>query len=123
MFRLYDFRTAELGHPPPLTEPVFCDKNGNPIGSYKKGFDSACEQAGVLYSTDGDKKSIYSLRHFYAHRRIIDGNVSVYELANHLGTAVLLIEQHYGPQLNIASSIKVSGTGHNQTDETTTYPF
>lgn len=123
LFRLYDFRTTELGHPPPLTEAVFCDKNGNSIGSYKKGFDSVCEQAGVLYSTDGDKRSIYSLRHFYAHRRIIDGNVSVYELANHMGTSVELIEQHYGPQLNIVSSMRVSANENKQSTNTQNYPF
>ena len=123
LFRLYDFRTNELGHPPQLSEPVFCNESGREIGSYKKGFDAACEQAGVLYSTDGDKRSIYSLRHFYAHRRIIDGNVSVYELANHMGTSVELIQDHYGPQLNVQSSFRISASGHNQDRTTSHYPF
>ena len=122
LFRLYDFRTNELGHPPQLSEPVFCNESGKEIGSHKKGFDAACEQAGALYSTDGEKRSIYSLRHFYAHRRIIDGNVSVYELANHMGTSVDLIQDHYGPQLNIASSFKVSATTNDQST-TENYPF
>lgn len=122
LFRLYDFRTNELGHPPPANEPVFCNEIGKEIGSFKKGFDAACSQAGVLYSTDSEKRSLYSLRHFYAHMRIIEANVSVYELANHMGTSVELIQDHYGPQLNIASSFKVSETNYDQSQDGV-YPF
>jgi len=123
LFRLYDFRREELGRNPPQSEFVFCSNNGLPIGSYKKGFDSVCSQADILHDSEGNKRSLYSLRHFYAHRRIIDANVSVYELANHMGTSVEMIEMHYGPQLNIASSIKVSQTSHTVGETENNYPF
>ena len=31
-----------------LEEPIFCHPNGQPIGSFKKGFEQALNEAGVL---------------------------------------------------------------------------
>lgn len=43
---------------------------------------------------DGKSRSLYSLRHYYATQRILEG-VSFGQLANQMGTSVLMIERHY----------------------------
>jgi integrase len=43
---------------------------------------------------DGKARSLYSLRHYYATQRILEG-VSFGQLANQMGTSVAMIERHY----------------------------
>ena len=43
---------------------------------------------------DGKARSLYSLRHYYATQRILEG-VSFGQLANQMGTSVSMIERHY----------------------------
>lgn len=49
---------------------------------------------GLLYSADGKRRSLYSLRHVYADLRLSQ-NVSVYDLAKNMGTQIQNIEKHY----------------------------
>ena len=56
-----------------LEEPIFCHPNGRPIGSFKKGFEQALNEAGVLRGSDGKERVPYSLRHTYATMRISEG--------------------------------------------------
>lgn len=109
LYRLYDFREQESGSAPNKSNFVFCHKDGTPIGSFKKGFDAICKYADALYDNDGNKRTIYSLRHFYAHMRIRD-QVSVYDLASQMGTSVKMIEDHYGPELDLYSGLRASST-------------
>jgi len=50
---------------------------------------------GLLFDRDGDKRSLYSLRHTYATLRLEKGDVSVYDLAMNMGCKVQQIENHY----------------------------
>jgi hypothetical protein len=45
--RLRNFRSEEAKMLN-LEEPIFCHPNGRPIGSFKKGFEQALNEAGVL---------------------------------------------------------------------------
>lgn len=49
----------------------------------------------MLYDRDGDRRSLYSLRHTYATMRLEKGDVSVYDLSLNLGCKVKQIENHY----------------------------
>jgi integrase len=40
-----------------LEKPIFCHPNGRPIGSFKKGFEQALNEAGVLRGSDGKNAS------------------------------------------------------------------
>jgi hypothetical protein len=42
------------------------------------------------------KRSLYSLRHTYAHFSILNETMDVYTLARQMGTSVKMIELHYG---------------------------
>ncbi len=44
----------------------------------------------------GKDRTLYSLRHFYATKMLIKGDVTVYQLAEHMGTSVAMIKAHYG---------------------------
>ena len=92
--RLQNFRSEEAKMLN-LEEPIFCHPNGRPIGSFKKGFQQALNEAGVLRGSDGKKRVPYSLRHTYATMRISEG-VSVFQLAANMGTSVEMIESFYG---------------------------
>ena len=50
---------------------------------------------GLLLDRDGDRRSLYSLRHTYATLRLEKGDVSVYDLAMNMGCKVQQIENHY----------------------------
>ncbi|EDP66888.1 Integrase [alpha proteobacterium BAL199] len=93
--RLRDFRTDELGHEPPSSEVVFCNRDGEPIHSFKKGFERVMSECGLLFQDNGQKRVPYSLRHTYATMRIAEG-VNVYQLASNMGTSVDMIEMYYG---------------------------
>ena len=93
--RLAEFRTNELDHPPSVNEFIFCRRDGSPTGSFKKGFERALREAGVLYGSDRQRRVPYSLRHTYATMRISEG-VSVFQLAANMGTSVEMIENFYG---------------------------
>ena len=50
---------------------------------------------GLLYDRDGEKRTLYSLRHTYATFRLELGDVSVYDLSLNMGCKVAQIERHY----------------------------
>jgi len=77
-------------------DPVFCNDEGIPIESFKKGFDALLKDAGLLHDRYSEKRAPYSLRHTYATFALIYGRVSVYTLAVNMGTSVAMIEKHYG---------------------------
>ena len=101
---------------PALSEPVFCNADGTAVGSFKKGFESYLKHYGLEMSAEGDKRTLYSLRHTYATFRLGHG-VDVYKLAKNMGTSVEMIERFYGHTTNkgnaseltrVASRMKVT---------------
>ena len=89
-------RRIELeGNEVPNGEAVFCSIPGKAIGSFKKGFDSLVRFADLTKDSQGQKRTIYSLRHSYATFRLIEG-VNQYLLAQNMGTSVEMIERFYG---------------------------
>ena len=51
--------------------------------------------AGMLYGSDGKKRTPCSLRHTYATVRLSEG-VSIFQLAANMGTSVEMLENFYG---------------------------
>jgi integrase len=96
--RLRKFRRDEVGVVRP-DEPIFCHPDGCPVGSYKKGFETVLDQAGILFGPEDKRRVPYSLRHTYATMRLGEG-VSVYALASNMGTSVKMIDEFYGKKRN-----------------------
>ena len=124
--RLYNFRTEETGFKPPLSEHIFSHKNGNPIKSFKRSFNTLLEKSGLLYNSKNQKRVLYSLRHTYASMRLQEG-VSIYQLSSNMGTSVEMIENYYGKKRNTtsrsASEITKMNTSKKSGDLDTQLPW
>ena len=95
--RLWDFRWEELGHAPSPDEFVFCSRDGSKVIDRKKSFASLLNYCGLRTNVAGELRSLYSLRHFYAHQQLRnDPPTSVYDLARNMGTSVKVIESNMG---------------------------
>jgi integrase len=47
---------------------LFCNAHGKQITGFYKTFAALLDEAGLLYTEDGDRRSAYSLRHYYAEQ-------------------------------------------------------
>ena len=84
--RILELRMKELGKKPDNDDYVFCNRDGTPIGSFKKSFSALLKSAGVEADSHGNKRTIYSLRHTYATFRLQEG-VHQFVLAKNMGTS------------------------------------
>jgi integrase len=63
---------------------VFCPTKGEVIKSSRKGFDSPLKYSDLTNDSNGNKRNLYSLRHFYATQRLSE-EVSPFLLARQMG--------------------------------------
>ena len=75
--------------------PVFYEYRGEEIGSFSRGFAALMKEADLYVDDKGKTRDAYCLRHYYATERLLSG-VSIYTLAENMGTSVGVIQQHYG---------------------------
>lgn len=126
--RIWDLRISELNTQaddkdekkktqiePSLSEPIFCSNKGVAIASFKKGFESYLKNYGLEFSADGDRRTLYSLRHTYATFRLSHG-VDVYKLAKNMGTSVEMIERFYGHTTNSGNATELTRVGKRSTE-------
>jgi len=59
------------------------------------------------------KRSLYSLRHTYAHFALLTDKMDVYTLARQMGTSVKMIEQHYGHLQPSQKADVIAGKRHS----------
>ena len=104
---------------------VLCSTEGKHINSFRKGFDNLLNYCDLTYDADGNKRSLYSLRHFYATQRLSE-EVSPFLLARQMGTSVEMLERFYGHVVTslvakeitkTKGQVKSPKTGNNE------YPF
>ena len=69
--------------------------DGRPVQRMIKSYYDMLEAFKLLYDKNGEKRTLYSLRHTYATFRLED-EVSVHLLAKQMGTSTQMIDQHYG---------------------------
>jgi integrase len=108
--RIWDLRCREMdGETPSKDGYVFCHPDGKPIQTFKKGFATLVREAGVELDREGERRTIYSLRHTYATFRLQEG-VNHYVLARNMGTSVKMLEQFYGHTSNRAMASELTKT-------------
>ena len=107
--RIYDMRKQEINNNPDYDGFVICKRDGSPIGSFKKGFDSLLTYCDLVNDEKGQKRTLYSLRHFYATQRLSE-EVSPYLLASNMGTSVEMLERHYGQVVNDLVALEITKT-------------
>ena len=124
--RIYDLRREEeQGHPSP-DEPVFLSmKTKRPYTTFKRTFGSILNYCGIPAETSKGTRTIYSLRHFYATMRLIEG-VSPFLLSKQMGTSVEMLEKFYGHVITseVADRISKTNTPHKEANPSEEqYPF
>lgn len=113
--RIYQLRVQELAtKDEPSPDPganslIFCHRDGSPIASFKKSFQSLIRAAKVETDSHGQKRTIYSLRHTYATFRLHEG-VHQFSLAKNMGTSVAMLERYYGHTSNVTSAHELTKT-------------
>ena len=80
-----------------INEPVFKLASGEVTKNLAGTFRILMKESGLDKDRDvKHKRSLYSLRHTYAHEVLMKERMDVYTLAKQMGTSVKMIEQHYG---------------------------
>ena len=105
--RIFELRTTELGKKPDSNDYIFCGKDGKPIGSFKRAFTTLIKEANVETDEQGNRRTLYSLRHTYATISLQEG-VHQFVLAKNMGTSVAMLEKHYGHTSSIASAAELT---------------
>ena len=85
------------------TDYFFTNYDGSWVKNISKSYVTAARMLKLYMSSDGKPRPLYSLRHYYATQRLMDG-VQVFDLARNMGTSVKQIEQHYGHVLSTQKS-------------------
>lgn len=75
---------------------LFRMADGNKIITLIDQFNVVIERAGIERNAEGEKFTLYSLRHFYAVQMLRKGKVNVFDVARNMGTSVQMIESYYG---------------------------
>jgi integrase len=76
---------------------VFRLRNGEQCPNLAGTFRTLMKDSGLDKDKIGNKsRTLYSLRHTYAHFALLEDRMDHYALATQMGTSVKMIEQHYG---------------------------
>jgi len=83
-------RMLERNQPAP-TDKLF------PV-DHKKQFNRILEEQGLKFDRQGNRRTLYSLRHSYISFRLLEG-ADIYQIAKNCRTSVEMIEKHYAVHL------------------------
>jgi integrase len=74
---------------------IFTSSIGESVQSFTTGFNASLKKLGLKLDQFNIRRTLYSLRHSYATWRLEEG-LSVYTIAENMGTSVEMIDRHYG---------------------------
>jgi integrase len=77
-----------------VNEKVFVLADGTETNSLAGTFRILMRDSGLLKDTNGQTRTLYSLRHTYATQELYAGT-DIHTLAKQMGTSVLMLERHY----------------------------
>lgn len=61
------------------------------VGTFRR----LMRDSGLLKDSDGENRTLYSLRHTYATMEMLRGEVDIHTLSKQMGNSALMIERHY----------------------------
>lgn len=76
-------------------EAVFALPDGTVTNALDKTFTRLLKDAGLHLDSNGQARSLYSLRHFYITQLLFSNRVSPAIVAKQCGTSIQMIEKHY----------------------------
>jgi integrase len=75
---------------------LFAMPDGEPIKWESEMFSKLLVDADLLYDENGERRTLYSLRHYFATNHILENRLAEWgELAYFMGTSVAELEKHY----------------------------
>jgi integrase len=93
-----------------VAEKVFRLSDGSSPDNWNKPFRQMLEDSNLLKSPVSDKeRSLYSLRHYYATQRLLEG-IPIHDLAQQMGTSVLMIQKHYSHLTPLMKATQFAGS-------------
>ena len=111
-----------------LNENVFKLRSGETTANLSQTFNNLMRDSGLDADRDvKQRRSLYSLRHTYAHLALLKERMDVYTLAKQMGTSVKMIEQHYGhlqpsQKADVIAGKRMSARKTTATKKTATQP-
>jgi integrase len=104
----YFERMRKLNETNEPSDYIFRMKGGSRIITLIDQFQRVLESAKIAMNGDGERYTLYSLRHFYAVRFLRKG-IPVWDIARNMGTSVKMIQDYYGKQATPTESATVLG--------------
>lgn len=78
---------------------VFASQMGNPMKGFSPMFTKFLNECGLLYTADGRRRVLYSLRHYYTNMTIKKDNLPMIVIAQNMGTSIEMIEDYYADNM------------------------
>ena len=98
-----------------VNEKVFVLEDGTETNNLAGTFRGLMKDSGLdKDKAVKEKRSLYSLRHSYAHMSILREQMDVYTLAKQMGTSVKMIELHYGHLHPAQKADVIAGRRHGK---------
>ena len=93
-----------------IAKKVFRLSDGSVPDNWNKPFRQMLEGCDLLKCPVTDKeRSLYSLRHYYATQRLLE-SIPVHDLAQQMGTSVLMIQKHYSHLTPLMKATQFAGS-------------
>jgi integrase len=93
-----------------IAQKVFRLSDGSVPDNWNKPFRQMLEDSNLLKCPITDKeRSLYSLRHYYATQRLLEG-IPIHDLAQQMGTSVLMIQKHYSHLTPLMKATQFAGS-------------
>jgi integrase len=94
-----------------LSKRLFSLQDGSQPDNFNHPFSNLLEFAELLKcSITGKERSLYSLRHYYATQKLLQG-VAIHDLARQMGTSAIMIEKHYSHMTSLMRPEQFAGNG------------
>jgi integrase len=78
-----------------VTEPLFRFSDGYQPHSMVGTFRRLMRDSGLLLNSEGQTRTLYSLRHTYATMELLRGGTDIHTLSKQMGNSAAMIERHY----------------------------
>jgi integrase len=92
---------------------LWVEMDGKPIRTFKNAFSRLKKSLNMATNSEDQEITLYSLRHFYATRRLYD-LADPLTLAKNMGTSVQMIYSHYDHILRLLQASQLTGATENE---------
>ena len=92
--RFPDLKNLDDAELSKVDEYVFRTRDGEQVSDWHGAFEILMKDSGLWKDKQGDKRTLYSLRHTYATFALMN-RIDIHVLAIQMGTSIGMIEKHY----------------------------